>query len=120
MKVLVVDDDKMVLSSIAHFLRGGGIEVVTAENGVEAISVTQDSKIDLIISDIMMPGISGLSFLSILRSIYLNQIPVIMISSLDKADIIISSLGLGADDFLIKPLDLNKLYTRVKSYIKKE
>lgn len=116
MKILIVDDDEMELSAIGHFLKGSGIDVVTAHNGLEAINMTQDQDLDLILSDIMMPGLSGLSFLSILRGVHLNNIPVIMMSSLDKADIIMSSLGLGADDFLVKPIDLDKLYSRIKSF----
>jgi DNA-binding response OmpR family regulator len=117
MKVLVVDDDPLMLEAISHCLRKSDVEIVTAKNGFEAITIARDGGLDLIISDIMMPEMSGLSLLCLLKQFYFNQIPVIIISSLDKADIILSSLGLGADDFITKPIDFKRLSSRVRSYI---
>jgi DNA-binding response OmpR family regulator len=119
MKILVVDDDPLTLEAIAHCLRPEGIKVITAGNGFEAISLAQSSNFDLIISDILMPDMSGLSLLCLLKQFYFNRIPVIIISSLDKADVILSTLGLGADDFICKPIDYNQFSSRVKSYINK-
>jgi DNA-binding response OmpR family regulator len=116
MKILVVDDDLLTLEAITHQLRSKDLDVVTAQNGFEAISIAQNGNLDLIISDIMMPEMSGLSLLCLLKQFYFNKIPVIIISSLDKADIILSSLGLGADDFLSKPIDYDRLLLRVQSY----
>lgn len=119
MKILVVDDDKMILEAIAHHLGSEGYEVITATNGLQALEMAQNKKLDLIISDIMMPDLSGLSLLSMLKQFYFNKIPVIIISSLDKSDIILSSLGLGADDFMAKPINFRELSIRVKKYMKK-
>jgi DNA-binding response OmpR family regulator len=116
MKILVVDDDPLMLEAIAHCLRAEKVEVVTAENGFEAIRIAQGGSLDLIISDIMMPDMSGLSLLCLLKQFYFNTIPVIIISSLDKADVILSSLGLGAEDFISKPIDFGRLINRVKRY----
>ncbi|MBA3706293.1 MAG: response regulator transcription factor [Bacteroidetes bacterium] len=119
MKILVVDDDKMILEAISHHLSAEGYEVITATNGLQALEMAQNKKLDLIISDIMMPDLSGLSLLSMLKQFYFNKIPVIIISSLDKSDIILSSLGLGADDFMAKPINFKELSIRVKKYVKK-
>lgn len=119
MKILVVDDDKMILEAITHYLSSEGYEVITASNGLQALEMAQSKKLDLIISDIMMPDLSGLSMLSMLKQFYFNKIPVIIISSLDKSDVILSSLGLGADDFMAKPINFKELSIRVKKYIKK-
>jgi len=119
MKILVVDDDKMILEAITHYLSSEGYEVITATNGLQALEMAQSKKLDLIISDIMMPDLSGLSMLSMLKQFYFNKIPVIIISSLDKSDVILSSLGLGADDFMAKPIDFKELLIRVKKYEKK-
>ncbi len=118
MKILVVDDDPLTLEAIAHCLRPEGIEVTTAGNGFDAISLAQSNNFDLIISDILMPDMSGLSLLCLLKQFYFNRIPVIIISSLDKADVILSTLGLGADDFICKPIDYDQLSNRIKKYIK--
>jgi DNA-binding response OmpR family regulator len=116
MKILVVDDDPLMLEAIAHRLREDNAEVVTACNGFEAISIAESGTLDLIISDLMMPEMSGLSLLCLLKQFYFNRIPVIIISSLDKADVILSSLGLGADDFISKPIDFDRLSSQVKRY----
>lgn len=119
MKILVVDDDKMILEAISHNLSSEGYEVCTAENGLEALEVINKQKIGLIISDIMMPNLSGLSLLSMLKQFYFNRIPVIIISSLNKSNIVLSSLGLGADDFITKPINFKDLAARVKKYLHK-
>ena len=116
MKILVVDDDPLTLEAISHCLKAEDAQVVTAGNGLEAISIAQEENVDLIISDIMMPEMSGLSLLCLLKQFYFNNIPVIIISSLDKADVILSSLGLGAEDFISKPIDFEKLSARIRKY----
>lgn len=118
MKILIVDDDKMQLEAISFSLKGDGYDVIQAEDGFEALEVINNEKIDLIISDLMMPNISGLGLLSLLKQFYFNNIPVIIISSLDKADIVLHSIGLGAVDFICKPIDFKELTKRVKKYTK--
>lgn len=116
MKILIVDDDKLQLEAISHNLKTNGYETVLAENGYEALDIIDKIKIDLIISDVMMPNISGLGLLSLLKQFYFNRIPVIIISSLDKADIIIHSIGLGAVNFIQKPIDFKRLLEQVEKY----
>ncbi len=116
MKILIVDDDKLQLKAISHTLQLDGYETVLAENGFEALDVINKDKIDLIISDVMMPNISGLGLLSLLKQFYFNKIPVIIISSLDKADVVLHSIGLGAVDFVSKPIDFRELLARIKKY----
>jgi DNA-binding response OmpR family regulator len=118
MKVLVVDDDKMILESVSHKLTEHGYDVIKAENGYEALDLIDKKKIDLIISDVMMPNISGLGLLSLLKQFYFNKIPVIIISSLDKADVVLHSIGLGAVDFISKPIDFTRLLSLIRKYSK--
>ncbi len=117
MKILVVDDDPLTLTAISHCLTNDDTEVVTAGNGFDAIKVAQDISPDLIICDILMPDMSGLGLLCLLKQFYFDKVPVIMMSSLDKADMILASLGLGAEDFFSKPIDFGKLSARVKNCI---
>ncbi len=114
MKILLVDDDQMTLKTLSHYLTEEGYEVSQADNAYKAIEILQHEKTDLIISDIMMPNVSGLSFLSLLKNFYFDKIPVILISSLNKGDIISNSLGLGASFFLTKPIDFKELSSCVK------
>lgn len=118
MKILVVDDDVMILEAIAHNLRSEGFEVMTADDGMKALDIIEKQELDLIISDIMMPNLSGLSLLSLLKQFYYNKIPVILISALDQSPVILSSLGLGANDFIVKPINFEELLLRVKKFVK--
>ena len=118
MKILVVDDDRLMLQAISYKLKDSGYEVVLAEDGYEALNIIDKIKIDLIISDVMMPNIFGLGLLSLLKQFYFNNIPVIIISSLNKADMVLHSIGLGAVDFIRKPIDFKKLLQLVKKHKK--
>jgi two-component system, sensor histidine kinase ChiS len=118
MKVLVVDDDKLILEAIAHILEADGYEVVVAEDSCKAISIIENGDINLIVSDIMMPNMSGLELLNLLNEFYFNKVPVIFISSLYKSDIISCCKALGAKEFIVKPIDFKKLSFSVKKYAK--
>jgi DNA-binding response OmpR family regulator len=119
-KILVVEDDKTLLEALSFKLKNEGYHVETAEDGWKALDVVDKGTVDLIISDIMMPSISGLSLLSVLNEFYLGKIPVIVISSLDKANVIISASGLGASDFIIKPINYQELLDRIKRLLYKK
>ena len=118
MKILVVDDDRLMLEAISHSLKKDGYDVVIAQDGYEALSIIDKDKVDLIISDVMMPNISGLGLLSLLKQFYFNNIPVIIISSLAKADMVLHSIGLGAVDFIRKPINFKKLLSLIKKHKK--
>ena len=116
MKILVVDDDKMMLEAISHSLKAEGHEVEKAEDGYVALDMINREKVDLVITDVMMPNISGLGLLSLLKQFYFNKIPVILISSLNKADVIVRSLGMGAVDFVTKPINFKELGMKVRKF----
>jgi DNA-binding response OmpR family regulator len=116
-KVLIVEDDKVTQELISFKLQGEGFDVQTADNGWDALELVNKEKVDLIISDIMMPHISGLSLLSLINRFYYANIPVIMISSLDKDAVVMSAMGLGANDFLRKPLNFSVLVKRIKKLL---
>lgn len=116
--ILIVEDDALLLESIKFGLENKGYCVEKAQDGWDALNILEKNKVDLIISDIMMPNISGLSLLSVLNKFHFNRIPIIMISSLDKASIIMSAMGLGAYDFIVKPINFNSLYRKVSLLLK--
>ncbi len=119
MKILIVDDDELMLKAISHSLGEEGYEVILAQDVSNALDILENQKIDLIVSDIMMPNISGLGLLSMLKEYYFDRIPVILISSLDQGGTVANSLGLSATYFLSKPLDVNELLTCVKNVFNK-
>jgi DNA-binding response OmpR family regulator len=115
MKILVVDDDSILLEAISFNLKEDGYDVITANDGFKALDIIQRQEhLDLIISDIMMPNMSGLSLLSLLKKFYFDKVPVILISSLDKGDVVLSAMKLGAHDFIVKPFNIDELSLRVK------
>ncbi len=119
MNCIVVDDDQLTLKTISYSLKQDGYEVLLAEDVSKALSTLENEKIDLIISDVMMPNVSGLGLLSLLKNFYFDKIPVILISSLDKGDVVNNSMIMGAANFFVKPVDLKELSKCVKGILAK-
>ena len=118
MNILIIEDDKLTLTSLQYLTESLGHKVQKATNAEEAINLASDGKFDLIICDIMMPGISGLSFVSILRTIHLCTTPVIMISSLTDQSIMDALLEAGANDFMAKPFSPEELEQKINKFNK--
>lgn len=116
-RILVIDDDKMLQRAIAFKLRSENYEVITANDVYSALELIDKHKVDGVISDVMMPDISGLSLLSLLKQFYFNRIPVIVISSLGKEQAGQTAIDLGAYAFLEKPLDFDELLRKVSQMI---
>lgn len=116
-RILIVDDEPMTLKIMGHYLTLQGYETTIASDGYIAIEEIEKHKFDLIITDIMMPDLSGLSLLSLLKTYYLDKTPIILISSLDQGELVLQSLGLGAEDFFVKPIDLSFLSERIKTLL---
>lgn len=113
-KILVVDDEEMMLRIISEQLERDQFSVVTCTDSREVMDIIAKEQPDMLISDIMMPYMSGLELLSIIKTELVNRIPVILISSLDQMEVIQTAVDLGADDFIIKPLQTDELSLRVK------
>jgi CheY-like chemotaxis protein len=109
MIILIIEDDKFTLHVLKHALETFGHHVTLAENAEEAMNKIVDGNFDLVFSDIMMPGISGLSMLSILRTVYLNKTPVIAMSSLNDKPLLEAAYEAGANDFMAKPFTLEDI-----------
>ena len=101
LKVLVVDDDREIVDSIAIFLRADGYEIEKAYNGLEALDIVMTHTVHLIILDIMMPELDGIKTLLKLRES--RNIPVILLSAKSEDADKILGLTAGADDYVTKP-----------------
>ncbi len=113
MKILVVDDDKVMLAVLTKKLTGKGYEVFSTNNGVESLRIISEQKIDLVISDVMMPCISGFTLITMLKSFYFINIPVLLMSANDQEKVILNSHGVDSPSFFSKPIDYTRLFERI-------
>ena len=113
MKVLIVDDEEMAIKLVEHQMKLDGFEVITSTDGREAVDLIKSQEPDLVISDIMMPFMSGLELLELIKAEQ-KKIPVILVSALDDVEVIQTAIGMGADDFVIKPVKMDELSLRIK------
>lgn len=117
MKILVCDDDKEIVAAIEIYLKSERYEVLKAYDGLEASKLASEEKIDLIILDIMMPKMDGISALLKIRE--KNNIPVILLSAKSEDTDKILGLQMGADDYVTKPFNPLELIARVKSQLRR-
>ena len=118
-KVLVVDDYEPNLRGLGQLLKGARYDVLTATNGQDALELVARERPDLVLLDVMMPGISGLDVCTALKKHPDTCLtPVVLISAAQERETVIAGLEAGADDFLNKPVDPEELYTRVRSLLR--
>ena len=115
--ILVVDDNKEIVYSISELLKYEGYNTVKAYDGMEALKALEENRIDLILLDVMMPRMNGLSALMKLRENY--HIPVIILSAKTEESDKVSGLMLGADDYVEKPYNPAELTARVKAHLRR-
>ena len=115
--ILVVDDNREIVYSISELLKYEGYNVVKAYDGMEALEAVEANKIDLILLDVMMPRLNGLSALMKLREHH--KIPVIILSAKTEESDKVSGLVLGADDYISKPYNSAELIARVKAQLRR-
>ena len=109
-KILIVDDEEFILNLLRNGLTENGFDVITAPDGFEGILSVEDHKPDMVISDIMMPRLSGLDFLKALKNNKeTRNIPVILISARDEVEIVQKGLSMGAVDYITKPFKINEI-----------
>lgn len=115
--ILLVDDDKDIVNSMEIHLRNEGLNVYKAYDGIEALEVLMDKNIHLILMDIMMPKLDGLSTTLKIREE--KNIPIILVSAKTQDTDKIIGLNMGADDYVTKPFNPLELVARVKSNLRR-
>jgi two-component system response regulator RegX3 len=117
-KVLVVEDDTTILETVAYNLGRDGHDVLTAADGVAGLELARAEHPDLVLLDIMLPGMSGLDVCRILRQE--QSVPILMLTALDAEADKIQGLDLGADDYITKPFSMRELRARVTSALRRD
>lgn len=120
LNVLIVDDDPNILRLLDSALSKIGYQVYKSESGEEALRILESSKIDLIILDVILPGIDGLSTLKKIRQhpVY-GQVPILMLTSRASEIDNVIGLELGADDYISKPIRYHELIARIKAVLRR-
>ncbi len=117
-RVLVVDDEENVTHLVSSALRFDGFETIIADNGPSALAAVAESDPDLVVLDVMMPGMDGLGVLHNLRAAG-SQVPVIFLTARDAATERIGGLRAGADDYVVKPFSVEELLARVHAVLRR-
>lgn len=115
--ILVVDDDPKIRSVLERGLRFEGYDVYLARNGHEALRIAREKPIDLVVLDVMLPGMSGLEIARRLRRGM--SVPILMLTARDAVPDRVAGLDSGADDYLIKPFDFEELLARVRALLRR-
>ncbi len=120
-RVLVVEDDETVGEVVVSYLRNAGYDVSRARDGVSALRMAGESTPDLVVLDLMLPGMNGLEVCRRLRSIgpHAGDTPVIMLTALGAENDRLLGLEMGADDYLTKPFSPRELVLRVRSVLRR-
>jgi len=106
-----------MMTALDFRLKKQNFETIKAEDGQVAKEKILAEKPDMIIADIMMPHVNGLELISFVREELSSQIPMIMISSLEREDVVIEAMQLGANDFISKPFRPDELILRIKNIL---
>jgi diguanylate cyclase (GGDEF)-like protein len=116
--LLLVDDDAMNRDALARRLSRSGYKVLTADGGAVALRMIREKRVDAVLLDVMMPGLSGLETLRQLRQFRsIADLPVIMVTAKDQSDDVVEALDLGANDYITKPIDFAVALARIRAHV---
>lgn len=119
-KILIVDDEEHILELIKFNLENNGYKVLQCGNGTDALKLAKSEKPDLILLDVMLPGIDGYDVCKEIRKdISISNLPIIMITAKSEELDKILGLELGADDYITKPFSIRELLARVKALLRR-
>ena len=117
-KILVVEDDRDLNRAVCSFLNGSGYEAVGCAGANEAYDAMYETPFDLIVSDIMMPGVDGYEFAKTVRSLN-EEIPILFMTARDDFASKQRGYRVGIDDYMVKPIDLDELFLRIGALLRR-
>ena len=115
--ILVVDDEKEIAELLEIHLISNDYKVLKAYNGKDALSKVKDNKVDLVLLDVMMPGIDGIEVCKKIREF--SNVPIIMVTAKASDADMVRGLGIGADDYVSKPINVLNLIARIKAQLRR-
>ena len=115
--ILIVDDEQKIVDLLVHNLKREGYNTIEANDGVTAVEIAKEERPDLILLDIMLPRLDGLSVCKKIKNIY--NVPILMVTAKDDELDKIVGLELGADDYITKPFSVREVVARVKANLRK-
>lgn len=116
-RVLVVEDEEALLFTLAHNLRREGYSVLTAARGDDALKLAREKNPDLIVLDVMLPGVDGMQICRLLRRD--TTVPIIMLTALGGEGDRVAGLDVGADDYVPKPFGMRELMARIRALLRR-
>ena len=117
--VLVVDDLTANVELMAKRLKRSGLDVLTASSGPEALKMLEGRTVDVVLLDIMMPGMNGIETLKKIRETWsASVLPVIMVTAKTDSQDVVEALGLGANDYVTKPVDYPVAFARIQAHLR--
>jgi DNA-binding response OmpR family regulator len=116
-KILVIEDEQMMLKALEFRLKKDGHQVEVARDGKSAMEAIEATQFDLILTDIMLPFASGLEIINYSKNILKRPSPIIILSAVGLEKTVLEAFELGADDFITKPFSPNELSVRVKKIL---
>lgn len=117
-KIVLAEDNSILLLLLKYQLEKEGYKLLLAVNGKEAVDLIEEHNPDLILTDIMMPFISGLEVISHVRNNLNKKTPIIVFSSAGQEEMVLKAFDIGATDFMSKPLSPNELVIRIKKLLR--
>ncbi len=116
-RILIIDDEPMIVESVSYSLKQEGYEVLSAGDGIEGLKLVESEELDLILLDLMLPGMNGLEVCRTIRQT--SNIPIIMLTAKEGEIDRVLGLELGADDYVTKPFSMREVLARIKTVLKR-
>jgi DNA-binding response OmpR family regulator len=116
-KVLVVEDEEPLRFTLAHNLKREGYDVITAARGDDGLRIAREERPDLIVLDVMLPGMDGIQVCRLLRRD--TDVPIIMLTALGGENDRVAGLDVGADDYMAKPFGVRELLARIRALLRR-
>ena len=119
MRILVIEDNRDILANVLDYLQLKGFNVDCAQDGLSGLHLASINRYDIIVLDIMLPGIDGYQICQRLREDGHNEVPILMLTARDSLDDRLKGLRMGADDYLVKPFALSELAARIEAILRR-